>query len=47
MFELFLEEPVLRYAHSCGYLVAAASEIVPKDKLQFRGKAVAGLAASV
>jgi hypothetical protein len=47
---LFQEEPALRYANSCGQLVAAASESVPKDalmELQFRGKAVAALVALI
>lgn len=46
-FELFQEESALRYANSCGQLVAVASESVSKDvlmELQFRGKAVAALA---
>lgn len=44
------EEPALRYAHSCGQLVAAAGESVPEEmlaELKFRGKAVTALAALV
>lgn len=44
------EESALRYAHSCGQLVASASEGVPTDvlmELQFRSKAVAALSALV
>ena len=46
----FQEEPALKFAHSCGLLVSAAGDTVPKDELkelQFRCKAVAALAALV
>lgn len=48
--ELFQEGSALKYAHSCGQLVMAAGDSVPKEELvelQFRSKAVALLPASV